>query len=84
MESESFKLQRSINIRNRINELRQQGIKTSKGEPMSMAAIGRTIDPPVNRVSVYYVVDGRSVSWRIRTAIEKELKQAYWIRSKTA
>jgi len=80
MERESFKNFIATDIRKRIVELRQQGAKTSKGEKMSLAAIGRTLDPPVTRISIYNVIDGKSESRRIKEAIEKELGQAFWIR----
>ena len=84
MESESYKRFVATEIRKRIVDLRQLGIKTSKGEKMSLAAIGRTLDPPVSRVSVYDVVDSRCESRRIKEAIERELQQAYWIRRDAA
>jgi len=80
MESESYKRIIATEIRMRVMELRRQGQRTSKGEKMSLAAIGRTLDPPVNRVSVYNIVDGTAKSERIRKAIERELGQVYWIR----
>lgn len=70
-------------IRKRILDLRNKGKLTSKGERMSLSAIGRTLDPSVHRVSVYQVVEGRVVSERIREAIERELGQPYWIRKRT-
>jgi len=84
MESESYRRSIAVEIRKRVVELRDQGKKTSKGEPMSLAAIGRTLDPPVTRISVYDVVDGRTESRRIKNAIENELGQAYWIRKDAA
>jgi len=84
MESESYRRSIAVEIRKRVVELRDQEKKTSKGEPMSLAAIGRTLDPPVTRISVYYVVDGRTESRRIKNAIENELGQAYWIRKDAA
>lgn len=80
MESESYRKMVAAEIRKKIVDLRQQGVKTSKGELISLAAIGRTLNPPVTRVSVYLVVDGKSKSRRIKGAIERELGQAYWIR----
>ena len=80
MESDDYKRHIAGDIRARVFDLRRQGKRTSKGESMSLAAIGRTLDPPVNRVSVYDVVDGRAVSERIRRAIEQELGRPYWIR----
>jgi len=83
MESESYKKFIATDIRQRIVELRQRGARTSKGEKMSLAAIGRTLDPPVTRISVYNVVDGKGESRRIKEAIERELGRAYWIRPST-
>ncbi|MBW1666748.1 MAG: hypothetical protein JRJ66_01615 [Deltaproteobacteria bacterium] len=80
MESDSYKEFIATEIRKRVTELRRQGKRTSKGEPISLAAIGRTLDPPVSRISVYNVVDGRAESARIKAAIEKELGRPYWIR----
>ena len=82
VESEAYKELISIEIRKRVLELRHQGKKTTKGEPISLAAIGRTLDPPVSRISVYNVVDGKVESRRIKDAIERELGRPYWIRRK--
>ncbi len=84
MESESYRRFIKVEIRKKVLELRDQGKKTSKGEGMSLAAIGRTLDPPVTRTSVYDVVSGKSESRRIKEAIERELGQAYWIRKDVA
>ena len=84
MEPQSYKDSLKILIRNRIIELSQKGVKTSKGEKMSMAAIGRALDPPVSNVAVLLVIDGKAESRRIKDAIEKELDQIYWIRKKAA
>lgn len=84
MESEAYRRQIAVEIRMRVLELKRRGMKTSKGELMSLAAIGRTLEPPVNRVSVYNVVDGTAKSARIKRAIEQELGQAYWIRDQAA
>ena len=84
MEPQSYKNNLKIVIRNRITELRQKGVLTSKGEKMSMAAIARTLDPPVSQVAVQLVIDGNSESRRIKDAIEKELDRVYWIRKKAA
>lgn len=84
MEPESYKEHLKILIRNRITECRQKGTLTSKGEKMSMAAIGRTLDPPVSHVAVLLVIDGKAESRRIKDAIERELDQVYWIRKKAA
>ena len=67
-------------IRKRIVDLQDREAKTSKGEPVSYAAIGRTLDPPVSRVAVLLVVKGKSESERIKRAIERELGQPYWVR----
>ena len=48
---------------------------------MSLAAVGRTCEPPVSRNAVYNVVDGRRKTERIRRAVERELGEAYWIRN---
>lgn len=80
MEPQSYIDSLKIRIRQRITELRHSGAKTSKGERMSMAAIGRAMDPPVSHVSVLLVIDGKTESRRIKDAIEKELDQVYWIR----
>jgi len=82
MEPESYRESLKILIRNRITELRQKGVRTSKGEKVSMAAIGRALDPPVSHVAVLLVIDGRTESRRIKDAIEKELDRVYWIRKK--
>jgi len=82
MEPESYRESLKILIRNRITELRQKRMKTSKGELMSMSAIARAMDPPVSQVAVLLVIDGRIESRRIKDAIEKELDQIYWIRKK--
>lgn len=60
-------------VRIRVAELRSRNRRTSAGEPMSLAAIGRTLSPPVHRVSLYQVVAGRSRSRRIEEALEREL-----------
>jgi translation initiation factor 2 gamma subunit (eIF-2gamma) len=74
----------STEIQKRVIDLRARGATTSKGEPMSLAAIGRTLDPPVTRTSMYNIRDGRAESKRIKAAIERELDRAYWIRRKAA
>jgi len=76
----SYKQFISTNIRQRVVDLRSRGVLTSKGECMSLAAIGRTLEPPVNRATVYLIVGGRSESRRIKQAIERELDRIYWIR----
>ena len=82
MESETYRKEVAARIRDRIFRLRQKGHATSKGEPMSFAAIARTLDPPVTRVTVSLVADGKTVSERIRRAIERELGECYWVRRK--
>lgn len=64
---------RGVQIRVRSIELRYRGVLTSKGEQMSLAAIGRTVEPPVTRIAVYRVIDGLSTSRKIRHAINREL-----------
>lgn len=80
MESENYKQYLSIEIRQEAWRQGKYGKKTSKGEKMSLAAIARTLDPPVSRTSIYNVVDGKAESRRIKAAIERELGRAYWIR----
>lgn len=82
MESEDYRKFIKRQIRKRIVDLQENGIKTSKGEPMSQSAIGRTLDPPVTGVSVHLVVSGKSESARIKAAVERELGETYWIRKK--
>ena len=79
-ETQAYLREVGTRIRMRVVELRQKGVLTSKGEKMSMAAIGRTADPPVSRVTVYLVVDGKANSRNVREAVERELGQAYWIK----
>lgn len=83
MESETYKQYLAIEIREEAWRQGRLGKKTSKDERMSLAAIARTLDPPVTRTSIYNVVDGKSESRRIKKTIEKELGKSYWIR-KTA
>jgi hypothetical protein len=80
METESYREFIATEIRNEVNRQRRHGKKTSKGEKMSLAAIGRTLNPPVSRIAVYLVVDDKSESRRIKEAIERELGKPYWIR----
>ncbi|MBN2060735.1 MAG: hypothetical protein JW882_10005 [Deltaproteobacteria bacterium] len=79
METETYKQHIAVEIRNEITRQRIAGKLTSKNERMSMASIGRTLDPPVHRVTVLNVVDG-APSQRVRDAIERELGKAYWIK----
>jgi len=67
-------------IHTRVIELRCMGVKTSKGEPMSLAAIARTLDPPVSRPMMTNVVKNVGVSERVRSGIEKELGQTFWFK----
>ena len=82
MESKSYKKEVRRAIRMRAFDLRERGIKTSKGELMSFAAIGRTLDPPVSREAVSQVAKGIIGAQRIRDAVERELGQPYWIKRK--
>ena len=84
METESYRQFIAIEITKKVTDMAKRGVKTSKGEKISLAAIGRTLDPPVSRVSVWLVVNGRSESRRVKEAIERELGQAYWIRRDAA
>ena len=80
MESEAYKRDVGRGIKKRIVDLQVAGVKTSKGEPLSLAAIARTRDPPVTRTMVSLVAQGKAESRRVKKAIEKELGQLYWIR----
>ena len=80
IESDGYRKFIATEIRKKIIELWDQGVKTSKGEPMSLAAIGRTLDPPVTRQTVHLVVMGRAESARVKEAVEREIGQPYWIR----
>jgi len=84
MESESYRQFIATEIRTEAIRQRRRGKKTSRGDEMSLAAIGRTLDPPVTRTAVYLVVDGHAESRRIKDAIERELGIPYWIREKAA
>jgi len=84
METEDYKRFIATEIRMEAIRQKRSGKKTSCGAEMSLAAIGRTLDPPVTRTAVYLVVDGISESRRIKEAIEKELGKPYWIRKKAA
>lgn len=70
---EELKRDIKIKIMKRMVELQAMETMTSKGEPISMAAIGRTLDPPVSRVTVRGVISGEPGE-RVRRAIEKELR----------
>lgn len=81
--NEAQKLKIKINVMQRLVELQARGTLTSKGEPISLAAIGRTLDPPVTRVTVLHVRDGAQ-SERVRRALERELKTgAIWMPKKS-
>jgi hypothetical protein len=82
MLAEDYKKDIAIRIQQQIAELRLREKRTSKGEPMSLAAIGRTLDPPVSRVAVNLVMKGRAESERIKRAIERELGRPFWPRRK--
>lgn len=70
---------RLILIQQQIIECRAKGILTSNDEEMSLAAIGRTIDPPVSRVMVWKVASGQDTSRRVAEAINRELKKVYFM-----
>ncbi len=80
METDMTKLQTRRAIRDRVIELQDQGIKTSGNEDMSLAAIGRTLDPPVSRAAVSQLAKGLTANPRIREAIERELGQPFWMK----
>jgi len=80
METESYRQFIAVDIRKRVIELNKAGSKTTRGEPMSLAAIGRTLDPPVSKVSVSLVASGKAESRRIKEAIERELDRVYWMK----
>ena len=65
-------------IMNRVRDFREDGILTSTGEKMSLAAIGRTVDPPVHRVSMQDVAKGKTESRRLKEAINRELKRPFF------
>ena len=69
-------------IKKRMIDL--QGKTTTRGEPISEAAIARVCDPPVTRVAVHLTTKGVCKSPRIREQIEHELGETYWIRRKAA
>ena len=84
MESDAYRKFIATEIRKRIIDCQYQGVKTSKGERMSYAAIARVMDPPVGRVAVHLVANGQAESRRIKAAIEQQLNRAYWIRKDAA
>jgi len=67
---------RAIHVR--LLDRRIEGAQTSNGEPMSLAAIARTLDPPVSPAMMTMVVKNDVVSERVRAAIERELGETYW------
>lgn len=69
-------------IHDRVRKFRQLGKTTSKGELMSLRAIGKALDPPVTSGTMTLVVQGRTVSARVRAGIERELGEPYWPRNK--
>ena len=80
METENYRQFIAVDIRKLVLELNKAGKKSSKGEPMSLAAIGRTLDPPVSKSAVSQVASGHSESARIKEAIERELDRVYWMK----
>jgi hypothetical protein len=70
-------------IKKRLLDLQTKGAVTTKNEPVSFAAIGRTCDPPVSRVAVSQTAAGVIKCARIREAIERELQQPCWVRRKS-
>ena len=80
METDMAKIQTRRAIRDRIFELQDQGVKTSKGEKINLSSIGRTLNPPVTRGAVFRVAAGIGSTQRIREAIERELGQPFWIK----
>jgi len=84
MDEQEKKNRIRVRIKKRMIDLQSAGKKTSKGEPISEAAIGRACDPPVSRVAVHCVVKGEKESRRIKERIEQELGETYWLRRKAA
>jgi len=80
MALEDLEVSYRIDIRKRIMDMQDRGMLTSKGEAMSLAAIGRTLEPPVTRQTVCQVISGKRESARIKAAVEAELGQLYWVR----
>ncbi len=66
-------------IRRRLVDLQIRGKRASNGELLTLAAIGRTLDPPVSRNAVSMTASGRIKSPRIRRAIERELGTPFWV-----
>ena len=82
MLSQEYKDEIERKIHDRVRQLRKKGTLTSKGERMSLAAIGRAADPPVSRVTMSLLVSGKTVSARLRETLERELGQPYWPRAR--
>ena len=68
----------ALAIRKRILDLRHRGRLTSKGEPISLASIARTMDPPHNRSLMSLVLAGRCESRPAKEALHRELDAVYW------
>lgn len=84
METEEYKKQVHTLIRKRLIDLQAQGHKTIKGHPISFAAIARTLEPEVSRAMVSQVALGHKDTPRIREAIERQLGELYWIKTRSA
>jgi len=65
-------------IKKRLLQLQLAGTQTSKGEPLSFASIARTIN--VTKEAVSQTARGRIKSAKLRHAIERELRQPFWVR----
>jgi hypothetical protein len=70
-------------IRKRIIDLQSRGALTSLGEPISLAAIARTMRDEKhtngrNRTLMYLVLDGKCESRPAKEAIHRELDAVYW------
>lgn len=74
--------ERAAEIKMAAFRQRLDGKRTSKGDLMSLAAIGRTLDPPVTRTAVLLVAEGKAMSERIRQALERELGRPFWMRKR--
>ena len=71
-------------IKKRMIDLQFAGKTTTRGEPISEAAIARACDPPVTRVAAHLTTKGTCKSPRIREQIEHELGESYWIQRRAA
>jgi hypothetical protein len=49
--------------------------KVAAGTDVNLSRVARSLDPPVSKVVVSQVLHGRSVSRRIREALESELSR---------